>query len=170
MKTSIIGLAAGLLMLASSAVHASIIKFENNMDRPGGKYLAHYGPVGSPQHCMEICKGNPACVAFTWVRPGVQGPNGVCWLKSTASNKVPNNCCVSGIVGKPKNAYSQAYDYCEWRTPPGGSRANCMCRRGATGNWVLGNPDLCRNRGTVVVPRDFNSPDIPGGSCVFGQC
>jgi len=47
---------------------------------------------------MDLCKSAMGCVAFTWVRPGLQGPDGVCWLKSTAGGKVRNACCVSGIV------------------------------------------------------------------------
>jgi len=33
--------------------------------------------------CQNACRSNGTCMAFTWVRPGVQGPAGMCWLKAS---------------------------------------------------------------------------------------
>ena len=33
------------------------------------------------QACAVMCVQNSECRAFTWVRPGVQGPTAMCWLK-----------------------------------------------------------------------------------------
>jgi hypothetical protein len=37
------------------------------------------------------------CRAFTFVRPGVFGPTGVCFLKAPVPRRVRNNCCTSGV-------------------------------------------------------------------------
>jgi len=39
------------------------------------------------------------CLAFTYVNPGVQGPNPRCWLKNAVPRAVPNGCCTSGVKG-----------------------------------------------------------------------
>jgi hypothetical protein len=33
--------------------------------------------------CQQTCNGNPRCMAFTWVRRGVQGPFGRCFFKAS---------------------------------------------------------------------------------------
>jgi hypothetical protein len=34
--------------------------------------------------CQNACRNDASCMAFTWVRPGVQGPTGMCWLKASS--------------------------------------------------------------------------------------
>lgn len=41
------------------------------------------------------------CVAWTYVNPGVQGPQARCWLKSAVPAPRPSTCCVSGIKSGP---------------------------------------------------------------------
>src|SRR5262245_60502988 len=33
--------------------------------------------------CRDSCEGDTRCQGWTWVRPGIQGPSGLCWLKSS---------------------------------------------------------------------------------------
>lgn len=43
-------------------------------------------PLGSEQEEVQFCErscAGPGCMAFTWVRRGVQGPTAKCWLKSS---------------------------------------------------------------------------------------
>ena len=42
--------------------------------------------------CARICVANTQCRAFSWVRPGVQGPSAKCWIKNgvPAGNADPN--------------------------------------------------------------------------------
>jgi hypothetical protein len=46
--------------------------------------------------CRNSCGGDPRCQAWTWVKPGIQGPAGHCWLKFRLPNLVRDNCCNSG--------------------------------------------------------------------------
>lgn len=77
---------------ASSAV-------ETGVDRPGQDYknfdlgtsIAGFDP------CKSACAADANCKAWTFVKPGVQGPQARCWLKSGVPPPRPNGCCVSGV-------------------------------------------------------------------------
>lgn len=70
--------------------------FEDGVDRPGSNLRA-FEVAGGPDECSQACAADPQCRAFTWVRPGVQGPQARCWLKSEVPAAVPNANCVSGL-------------------------------------------------------------------------
>lgn len=71
----------------------------NNQDRPGNDYTS-FVPA-SPAACQDACNGQPNCQAWTYVRPGVQGPQAQCYLKNPTPAAVPNNCCISGVKAAP---------------------------------------------------------------------
>lgn len=48
--------------------------------------------------CRALCVASLQCHAFSWVRPGVQGPSARCWLKSGVSSSVPDPNVNSGTV------------------------------------------------------------------------
>ncbi len=77
---------------------------EDNTDRPGFDWHRDELPPqrDSPAACQNAClQYRDRCRAWTYVRPGVQGLNGVCYLKHTAPAPVPNKCCISGkLPGK----------------------------------------------------------------------
>lgn len=50
--------------------------------------------------CQQICQANAQCRAFSWVRPGVQGPNAKCWLKGGLPVAQPDPNVNSGIVNR----------------------------------------------------------------------
>ncbi len=72
---------------------------EHDVDRPGSDIQNFDLPQAEPSLCQRACLDNPTCVAFTFVRPGVQGPRPRCWLKNAVPNPIPNGCCVSGVKG-----------------------------------------------------------------------
>lgn len=69
---------------------------ENNTDRPGSDYERYLMDDAHP--CRAACVGDTRCQAWTFVRAGIQGPTGVCYLKRPAPPPVPNTCCISGTV------------------------------------------------------------------------
>jgi hypothetical protein len=73
---------------------------ELSTDRPGSDYRSFDLPQPVPEICQSACFAEAPCVAFTYVRPGVQGPSARCWLKSGVPQPSPNDCCVSGV--KPR--------------------------------------------------------------------
>lgn len=91
-----------LLVLAScwaaaplGSVRAEGITTEEATDRPGSDYK-HLIGVATPEDCRQACLSEVPCVAYTWVRPGVQGPQAACWLKDDLPRARPSRCCVSG--------------------------------------------------------------------------
>jgi hypothetical protein len=68
---------------------------ESGVDRPGADFRTL--PGGSFQECQTACAVDATCRAWTWVKPGVQGPQGKCWLKNGVPNVVHNDCCTSGV-------------------------------------------------------------------------
>ena len=67
---------------------------EWNTNRPGSDYRSFDLPTPSPETCQSACTGEPGCVAFTYVNPGVQGPSARCWLKNTVPPPTGDTCCV----------------------------------------------------------------------------
>jgi hypothetical protein len=49
--------------------------------------------------CRTTCGGESRCQAYTWVKSGIQGPSGHCWLKDTLPDIVKDACCDSGPRG-----------------------------------------------------------------------
>ena len=76
---------------------------ERNTDRPGGDYMnfeiqPSIGGLGTAETaCQNACVRNTLCRAWTLVKPGIQGPNARCWLKSSVPAKRANGCCTSGV-------------------------------------------------------------------------
>jgi hypothetical protein len=69
---------------------------EENTDRPGSDYESYRMDHAHP--CRAACVGDKRCQAWTFVRAGIHGPTGMCYLKRPAPPPVPNTCCVSGTV------------------------------------------------------------------------
>ncbi|MGK9170498.1 PAN domain-containing protein [Inquilinus limosus] len=83
-------LVAALLLLIQPAGAQGVDGF----DLPGSDYDSFN--AGSASVCRNSCGGDPRCQAWTWVKPGFQGPTGRCWLKHRVPELVRSNCCRSG--------------------------------------------------------------------------
>jgi hypothetical protein len=80
---------------------------QNNRDRPGSNFANFNLPAPAPALCRDACMGQAQCRAWTYVKPGIQGPSARCWLKNATPAAINNNCCVSGVkpnVAVPANA------------------------------------------------------------------
>ena len=72
------------------------------MNLPGRDYRSFTTVNDSGTQCSSACASDATCRAWTWVRPGVQGPTSMCWLKASipqATNDVNTISGVSGIRG-----------------------------------------------------------------------
>jgi hypothetical protein len=65
----------------------------DGINMPGKDYANFNAPTWSS--CRDTCAGESECQAYTWVKPGIQGPSGRCWLKSAVPPIVRDACCVS---------------------------------------------------------------------------
>ena len=113
----------------------SAAQLEADVDRPGGDYRVFDLPAPNPQLCVAACEQDGRCRAFTYVKPGAQGPNARCWLKDEVRAPVRgNNAVISGVVrGGAEPPRNPGYDYDVDR--PGGDYRNF--------DLQAANPDLC---------------------------
>jgi PAN domain len=77
----------------TSGALAHGIEFGTN--RYGGDYASR--DLASAKECQSACASEAQCRAWTWVRPGVQGPGAKCWLKDSVPVASTNSCCISGV-------------------------------------------------------------------------
>ena len=91
---------SGLLLSASPVVACGPY-----CDMPGDRGgVAHY--IDNAVACESTCDRTPSCRGWTWVKPGVQGPQAVCWIKKQIVSTVRSNCCISGYRGDRTAAVS----------------------------------------------------------------
>ncbi|WP_229549905.1 PAN domain-containing protein [Nostoc sp. CHAB 5836] len=81
----------------STTIPRYVVTAEFGRDRAGSDYTSFMTTSPSASVCQESCINDSRCSAYTYVRPGVQGANAVCYLKSPAPASTPNSCCVSGV-------------------------------------------------------------------------
>jgi hypothetical protein len=83
-----------------AGVHApSSNEMEFGINRAGGDYKTFdVQPDNLGEHCEAICKGEPRCRAWTYMRPGYQGSSAHCALKERVTVPRREPCCVSGVI------------------------------------------------------------------------
>jgi hypothetical protein len=89
-----------LTFVSGDAVAQSrFLTFERNVDRPGFDYSNT--PSLGAEDCSFACQLENRCRAFTFVRPGVQGPSARCYLKTAVPRARRSACCTSGFRKAP---------------------------------------------------------------------
>ena len=70
------------------------------VDLPGSDYSST--PIaGTAVDCANACTLDGKCVAWTWVKPGVQNAQAMCWLKNSVPSQAANANATSGIKSSP---------------------------------------------------------------------
>lgn len=92
-----IAIALALVPASVSAKGAVKMSVEKNTDRPGGDYNAFWMEKPQANMCRQACKNDTRCLAYTYVKPGVQGDQARCWLKNSVPAAVDSDCCESGV-------------------------------------------------------------------------
>jgi len=138
------------LFLVGMAVPAMAQVWEYGKDRPGGDYASTVGTPG-PVQCDAACASDPTCKAWTWVNPGVKGPQPICYLKSTIPTQKSDGCCTSGVKllgalppGAAMGRDRPGSDYSNFNLPapnPGSCAAACNADAGCRA-WTYGNPGI----------------------------
>lgn len=85
-----------------------VFETEYGINRPGGDYK-NFPIKGESGDCEQACAKDPKCKAYTWIKEGAQGPDAVCWLKSSVTLPVYNSETVSGVLSKEKAALPPEY-------------------------------------------------------------
>lgn len=73
--------------------------FEYGIDRRGGDYRSFDLQFDAPGLCAGQCAQESQCRAWTYVRPGVQGPKARCWLKNVVPAPLRDGNVISGLRG-----------------------------------------------------------------------
>jgi len=80
----------------------SVGSMEANTDMMGYDIRSLDLPLADPAACQAECLQTQNCRAWTYVKPNTkQGGQPRCWLKNPVPGKVPDPCCVSGVVSRP---------------------------------------------------------------------
>ena len=100
-KGSIAQVGAGLLVVLSvSGLTGSVDAkgfMEQNTARHGGDYKVVSLDKRGPESCLRMCEADTQCQAWSFVKPGVEGPDAKCRLKVTVPFRSESPCCVSGV-------------------------------------------------------------------------
>ncbi len=80
---------------------------EIDTDRHSMDYRGFELREPNPARCQAACMDEAQCKAWTYVKPGIQGPNARCWLKNGVPNPTQNTCCVSGLKLGPEQRVEQ---------------------------------------------------------------
>lgn len=88
-------LAAAFLALSVNAQPNP--NFEYGIDRRGGDYRSFDLAFDAPALCAGQCAREGQCRAWTYVRPGVQGPTARCWLKNVVPGPSRDGNTISGL-------------------------------------------------------------------------
>jgi len=149
---------------------------ENNFNRVGADLGSFDLSTADPAACMQECNGNQACRAWTYVQPGIQGPNPRCWLKREIPVKTPNDCCVSGIkvaiqsMGEVRNnANRVGHDFASFDLPQSDPR---LCQAECAGNrqckaWTYVRPHVQGNSPRCWL-KNAEPPLAQDSCCVSG--
>ena len=70
---------------------------EYDTDRMYGDYTNYDLPRADFELCRSACASDAKCLAYTYVKPGVQSSNARCWLKSSVKEGRGSSCCISGV-------------------------------------------------------------------------
>lgn len=110
-------------------------------DLPGSDYRSF--PAPDARTCRNSCGGDESCKAYTWVKPGFQGPQGICYLKDREPAIVRNPCCDSAprrFIAARELTYENQInrpgsDFMNFETL-GGSRDWEQCRQACLDNQI----------------------------------
>ncbi|NCO61688.1 MAG: hypothetical protein COZ70_06285 [Deltaproteobacteria bacterium CG_4_8_14_3_um_filter_51_11] len=84
----------------SNETRAQKYGFEMSTNRYGEDYRDFDIPVADPRLCAEVCAEEADCKAWTMVKPGIQGEQAKCWLKSKVPQPEKDDCCISGLKSR----------------------------------------------------------------------
>ena len=74
-----------------------LFNIEPDTHRGGIDFLSFPAIDDRAEVCRDACAAEQSCLAFTYVRRGIQGPRAMCWLKSGVPPAAPDACCASGV-------------------------------------------------------------------------
>jgi PAN domain len=74
----------------------------NGVNFKGADYAEMQLDSSDPLECQKVCRADGSCLAWTYVKPALQGNLPRCWLKSRLPAQTYDACCTSGVERKPQ--------------------------------------------------------------------
>jgi len=145
----------------------------DGVNLPGHDYANFNAP--SAFVCRTSCGGEPSCQAYTWVKPGIQGPSGHCWLKNSQPAIVKDGCCDSAprnFIG-PADLRAEAninrpgLDYKNFETNNWNTCQAACAGEGLCSSWTYVRPGVQGPSGRCWLKRAVARP-VPDGNCISG--
>gem|GEM_PF-1451186 len=99
------GSAAAAAGAAAAPVRGGTV--ESGIDRPGYDIAQIPMTEADPLACQALCATDANCRAWTYVAPGLQGDQAVCWTKFDIPDGLPNDCCTSGVMDQAAATQAQ---------------------------------------------------------------
>ncbi len=161
-----------LLMLAAVSFSSPAFAVDG-VNLPGHDYANFNAP--SAYVCRTSCGGEPNCQAYTWVKPGIQGPSGHCWLKNVQPEIVKDGCCDSAPrnfirpndlraedrINRPGSDYKN-FQTNEW------ARCQAACtEEDVCSSWTYVRPGVQGPSGRCWLKRVVARP-VPDANCISG--
>ncbi len=139
------------------------------IDRSGSDYKSFDLGDSDPALCRSSCDGEAACKAWTYVKPGAQGPKARCWLKHDVPKASPDACCVSGVKGMEYATNRQGSDY---RSFDLAQADPALCRASCTGDakckaWTYVKPSIQHPKALCWLKQDVPAAK-PSSCCISG--
>jgi curli biogenesis system outer membrane secretion channel CsgG len=131
---------------------------EEGVNLNGADYRDFETATNDPKICRSACQGDDRCRAWTYVKPGVQGESGHCWLKDSVPERSEDDNCVSGVKGAPaapvaggeaenkgKTEYDTSRPGADYRDFPLRAADPALCREACNRErpckaWTYGEP------------------------------
>jgi hypothetical protein len=90
----------GLTRVGGGAA-ATMGEREHDKNRWGGDFNSFAVGSDHTDTCEDACKNDPKCLAWTYVKPGIQASQARCYLKNVIPAISDDVCCVSGTKARP---------------------------------------------------------------------
>jgi hypothetical protein len=162
--------------------NASQYTMEYNTNRSGEDYKDLDLNAPDPALCANACMSEARCMAWTYVKPGVQGDNAKCWLKERVPHPTPDDNCVSG-VGKNRggdgissrqytmeyntNRAGEDYQDLDLNTPDPELCANACMNEARCRAWTYVKPGVQGDNAKCWLKERVPHPS-PDENCVSG--
>jgi hypothetical protein len=140
---------------ADADVRQTCSAMEQDTDRPGQDVRSFSLSDPDPAKCQNACSVIPACRAWTYVKPGVQGVQARCWLKDGVPSPVHNTNCIPGTCSMTAPVF------------PGSSAPQGQVGTGTTGS-INGTPPAPYQSVPASPPTAASNTGAPGPSAPSG--
>jgi hypothetical protein len=82
---------------AFTSLASAEVTLQPGTDRMGSDYKGFALDDADPALCQQACLDDATCKSYTYVNPGIKGPQAMCYLKNAVPPATEDECCTSGM-------------------------------------------------------------------------